>query len=311
MIKNLIDFHTHFPVEQEPHQKLQNKNLAPQVLEYKRELREKWREQFKFGEPETEHPGNDVQVKRWRKELEDHDIQKIVFVTGGGNQSLHDILEGNRDKFIGFAHHDLSEDGALEKLQYAVQELGLSGYKWFGPLMRKPFDSPDLKGFWTYMNDNKIPCLIHFGVFGGPGGTVHHPYINPLTMANVVQTYTDIPFVFPHFGAGYWQELLHLAWSSPNVHVDSSGSNDWVRWMPYPLTLTDLFRKAYETIGPSRMIFGTDSNGFPRGFARRYLDLQEAACNTVGMSEGDMQLFFGENAKRILKLEDAKPVEIE
>jgi uncharacterized protein len=307
MISNVIDFHAHFPVDFEPHKQL--RQLHPGVLEYQKELRKKWRQQFKFEDPvSAPHPGNDVQAERWRTELEKNSVQKIVWVTGGGNEVLSKIVAANKDKFIGFAHHDLSGDNVLEQLQYAVEQLGLSGYKWFGPLMSKPFDAPELRPFWTYLSDNKIPCLIHFGVFGGPGGIVSHDCINPLSIARVVQEYVDIPFVFPHFGAGYWQELLHLCWSSPNVHVDSSGSNDWVRWMPYPLTLQDLFKKAFETIGPKRMIFGTDSNDFPRGFARRYLDLQEAACNNVGMSKADMELFFGGNAIRILKLTDAAPV---
>ncbi len=307
MIRNIIDIHVHFPAKQEP----RKRDVAPAVLEYQRALRVKWREQFKFEEPETEHPGDEVQEQRWLQQMEDHHIQHINFVTGGGNEKLAALVKRHPDKFTGFAHHDLSEDGAAEKLQYAVEELGLHGYKWFGPLMRKPFDAPELKPFWTYMNDHKLPCLIHFGVLGGPGGTVYHPYINPLTIANVVQNYVDIPFIFPHFGAGYWQELLHLAWSSPNVYVDGSGSNDWIRWMPYRLTLQDLFQKAYETIGPTRIIFGSDSSDFPRGFAKRYLDLQEAACHNIGIPKADMQLIFGGNAARILRLKNPKPVIIE
>lgn len=308
MIKNIIDIHAHFPVEKEPFSS--QITMHPKILAYQKELRSDWRKKFKFNELETNYPGNDVQVERWRTEITNNQLQKMVFVTGGGNQVLADLVSKNKDMFIGFAHHDLSDDGAFDILKHAIEELGLSGYKWFGPLMRKSFDAPELKPFWTYMNDRKLPCLIHFGVLGGPGGIVSHPQINPLSIQNVVQTYVDIPFIFPHFGAGYWQELLHLAWSSPNVHVDSSGSNDWVRWMPYQLTLEDLFRKAYETIGPSRMIFGTDSNGFPRGFAKRYLDLQETACHTIGMNEEEMKLFFGGNAARILKLGSPQPVMI-
>lgn len=307
MIRNLIDIHIHFPANQpRPH-----RDVHPAVVEYQKELRTRWREQFKFGDPETVHPGDEVQEERWLEQMDLNHIQHINFVTGGGNEKLAALVKRHPDKFTGFAHHDLSDDGAYEKMKYAHEELGLHGYKWFGPRMRKSFDAPELKPFWTYLADHKLPCLIHFGVLGGPGGVVYHPYINPLTIANVAQTYTDIPFVFPHFGAGYWQELLHLAWSAPNVHVDGSGSNDWIRWMPYPLSVESLFRKAYETIGPRRIVFGSDSSDFPRGFAKRYLDIQEAACNNIGMSKADMQLIFGGNAARILNLKNAKEVIIE
>lgn len=310
MIENVIDIHAHFPVKHEPFR--EHRKVNPKVLAYQQLLRKKWRENFKFEDEhtETDHPGNEKQSERWQEELKTNRIQKNVFVTGGRNEVLADIVKKSNNQFIGFAHHDLSSEGAYEKVKDAVEKLGLKGYKWFGPLMRKPFDSPDLEPFWEYLNKHKLPCLIHFGVLGGPGGVVTHPYINPLTMQNVVQKYVDIPFIFPHFGAGYWQELLHLAWSSPNVYVDSSGSNDWVRWMPYKLSLENLFEKAYETIGPERMIFGTDSCRFPRGFSKRYLDIQEVACNNIGMSKKDMQLFFGGNAARILKLEDALPVKV-
>ncbi|MEM6429698.1 MAG: amidohydrolase family protein, partial [Deinococcota bacterium] len=93
-----------------------------------------------------------------------------------------------------------------------------------------------------------------------------------------------------------------LCWSLPNIYVDSSGSNQWVRWMPYELTLEHLFAKAYETFGPERMLFGTDSNAFPRGFAERYLQDQLRICYQHNFPEADIALFFGGNAKRLLKL---------
>jgi predicted TIM-barrel fold metal-dependent hydrolase len=72
--------------------------------------------------------------------------------------------------------------------------------------------------------------------------------------------------------------------------------------MPYPLTLEDLFRKAFETIGPERVVFGSDSNAFPRGFAVRYLQDQLRACYTLNLPEADVALVFGGNAARLLGL---------
>ncbi|WP_276207013.1 amidohydrolase family protein [Natranaerobius trueperi] len=83
----------------------------------------------------------------------------------------------------------------------------------------------------------------------------------------MARSYPNMPIIIPHFGAGYLQEVLHLAWSLPNIYVDSSGSNQWLDWMAYDLELKDIFNKSLKTLGPERMIFGTDSSWFPRGFS--------------------------------------------
>ena len=89
--------------------------------------------------------------------------------------------------------------------------------------------------------------------------------------------------MIPHFGIQHVQEVLFLMWACPNVVVDTSGSNQWVRYMAQRLTLEDLFRRFYETMGPDRIIFGSDSSWFPRGFARRYLADQLRICWEMGM----------------------------
>lgn len=72
--------------------------------------------------------------------------------------------------------------------------------------------------------------------------------------------------------------------------------------MPYPLTLEGLFRMFRETVGPSRILFGTDSSWFPRGFASRYLDDQYRAAWTAGFTDEEMRAVFAGNAARLLRI---------
>ncbi|MDF2675570.1 MAG: amidohydrolase, partial [Clostridiales bacterium] len=65
--------------------------------------------------------------------------------------------------------------------------------------------------------------------------------------------------------------------------------------MPYPLTVKDLFRKYYETIGSKRIIFGTDSSWFPRGFVRQYFEEQMKDCVELGMYDRDIENIFRDN----------------
>ena len=147
----------------------------------------------------------------------------------------------------------------------------------------------------------KIPVLIHFGPLRYEG-IVAGPNINPLVLQDVARAFPDVPFVVPHFGCGYPRELLHLMWVCGNVYVDTSGSNEWMRWMPYALDLRALFAKFLGTVGAQRIIFGTDSSWFPRGFARRYLEVQLEACRELGLGDGDLRLIFAGNAARLLGL---------
>jgi uncharacterized protein len=241
----------------------------------------------------------DALADRWAGEVDRAGLRWIVFVTGQTNDVLAGVVRRHPDRFIGFAHHALGP-GAGEELRRAVDELGLRGYKLLGPRTEVPFEDPSVRDVWEFCAERALPVLIHFGFLGRGGGVVQHPRMSPLSLFEVARDFPEIPFVVPHFGAGYWQELLALCWSLPNIHVDTSGSNQWMRWMPYPLTLEDLFRKAFETIGPERVLFGTDSNAFPRGFAHRYLEEQLRVCYTLNLPEDDIARVFGGNAAELL-----------
>jgi len=72
--------------------------------------------------------------------------------------------------------------------------------------------------------------------------------------------------------------------------------------MPYDLSLKDLFRKALETIGVDRLIFGTDSSYFPRGFSVEYLREQLKICYDLGLPDTSIQRIFHDNAAELLRL---------
>ncbi len=282
-------------------------NSEGPLAEYARERRRRHR--LEWGVPEPEYDDLETEegkrefARRWRLEAEKNDLERVVFVTGGGNDNLADVVNAWPEVFIGFAHHSPSQKEAHQELRRAVDELGFRGYKIIAPVMDIPFDHPDLDPLWRFIADRGLPVLIHFGLLGTGGGVVYHPNINPLVLATTAHRYPDIPFVIAHFGCGYWGELLQLCWGYPNIYIDTSGSNQWMRWMPYPLTLEDLFRKAYETVGPERIVFGTDSSWFPRGFARHYLEEQLRVCRQLRMKEDEIELIFAGNARRLLGLD--------
>lgn len=262
--------------------------------------REKWFKAWNFPKPE---PLDDVDQlgELWYQEANRYSIDKIVFVTANGNENMLRVVSKHPDRFIGYAHHDPAQANAAEELEKFIKA-GLKGYKILGPKVSVPLNDRSLYPVWEVANHYGIPVLVHFGILGAAGGIAYHVNINPLIIHDVAKQFSRIRFIVPHFGCGYVFETLNLCWACPNVYVDTSGSNQWTRWMPYELNLEMLFRKYRETIGPERIIFGTDSSWFPRGFCKTYLDEQVRAMIHVGFSDDEIDRVLYTNIAEILGL---------
>ena len=125
-----------------------------------------------------------------------------------------------------------------------------------------------------------------------------------MSIAQVTRRFPKVNFIVPHFGCTYMGDLLQLCWTRPNVWVDTCGSNQWIRWMPFQLTLEDVMRKFLETVGSERLIFGTDSSWFPRGFAYIYLEEQQKIMRFLGLGEEQMRAVLYGNIASLLKVSD-------
>ena len=263
----IIDAHSHFPVEDQDSKKMENfaKTMAsPEKLEELRKLGEK---------------GEDGPTK--------------------AQQQWRSAWGFSRPKALGLSDKELADKWAADKLEAAAQK-NLKGYKVLAPLHDKPITSTELYPLWEVCADYGLPVLIHFGILGAGGGISHTENINPAILESVAKEFPGVNFIIPHFGCGYPRELLFLGWVCENIYVDTSGSNQWMRWMPYQFDLKIAFRKFYKTFGPERIIFGTDSSWFPRGFAIQYLQEQFKAVRFMGIPEREIELIFAKNIARLL-----------
>ena len=125
-------------------------------------------------------------------------------------------------------------------------------------------------------------------------------FSNPVDLHAVALRYPEVPIIVPHFGAGYFREALMLADQCANVYLDTSSSNHWMRYETGHLTLREVFRHALEVAGSKRLLFGTDSSFFPRGWQHAIFEDQAKALYEIGTSEADARAIFGENLLRIL-----------
>jgi uncharacterized protein len=125
-------------------------------------------------------------------------------------------------------------------------------------------------------------------------------FSNPVDVHAIALRYPEVPIIVPHFGAGFFREALMLADQCSNVHLDTSSSNHWMRYQAGHLTLREVFKHALEVAGPKRLLFGTDSSFFPRGWHQTIFEDQAKALYEIGTSEADARAIFGENLLRIL-----------
>ena len=309
----VIDFHAHFPTtnwtkwatswRRRLAEKYGEEN-AQLLIEQSVRDREEMRRLWGFAPPESEMRSDEEQAAKWVADLDMKGVERVNFMTGGGNDNLAKMVRLYPDKFSGFAHHSIFSEDATSELERAVKKLGLKGYKVIASSQTRSIDDKSAYPVWEMAEKLGIPVIIHFGVLGGGGGpALDLRNMNPLTLWEVAKMFPRIPFVVPHFGAGYLRELLLLCWSCPNVYIDTSGSNRWMRWMPFEIDLRGLFRKAIKTVGPDRLIFGSDSSYFPRGFSVPYLRAQLKACRSIGLEEESIEKIFCKNAAKLLKLD--------
>jgi len=90
-----------------------------------------------------------------------------------------------------------------------------------------------------------------------------------------------------------------LADSCPNVFLDTSSSNSWMRYEGYDLK--SLFRRVLDVLGASRLLFGTDSSYFPRGWNYEIYEAQSRALLDLGISSSDARMILYDNLTGIFE----------
>ena len=83
-----------------------------------------------------------------------------------------------------------------------------------------------------------------------------------------------------------------------NIWFDTSSSNSWIDLNP-GLTLKDVFARSLDVVGSRRLLFGTDSSFFPRGWQRGVYDRQVEILTDLGLSADDRHAVLHGNFERI------------
>ena len=127
-------------------------------------------------------------------------------------------------------------------------------------------------------------------------------WANPIDVVPAADAHPSVRFVIPHFGAGFFREALMAGTQCENVFLDTSSSNSWMLTQEAARTLADVYDRALDVFGPTRLLFGTDSSTFPRGWRADVLEAQQEALKACHVSAADQDRIFSGNAERLLGL---------
>jgi predicted TIM-barrel fold metal-dependent hydrolase len=263
-------------------------------------------------ELQWDDPGTpEALAERWIRELDAHGVGRVALIASvpGDEESVAAAVARYPNRLVGFFMLDPSAPNAADRARRAIEELGLRGLCLFPAMNHVPLDDGRVQQVIEVAAARPgVAVFVHCGVLSvgvrrrlGLPSTFDLRLGDPLGVARLALAYPNLPFIIPHLGAGMLREALMAAEACANLHLDTSSSNSWIRYVP-GLTLEAVFKAAIAVAGPRRLLFGTDSSFFPRGWQRGIYDAQKAAIASLGLPEADETLIFGGNFDRLFEL---------
>ena len=233
----------------------------------------------------------------WIDELDKYGISAIGMMIG---KESWDEFNGARKRFpgrfLGYANIDPAVEDAVDMVKRAGED-GFQGIKLYPSSWKMPVYDERVYPVYEEALKQKLLVIAHFGITIGTQANLR--FGNPLDIQKPAHDFPDLNFMIAHFGAGFFREVLMLMYQTENVYMDTSGSNSWMKYLPYDLSIPKIFEKALKAGGPKRIVFGTDSSFFPRGFRYNILEEQYNAvrsiCPQFCYSEDDVDLIFRKN----------------
>jgi uncharacterized protein len=256
-----------------------------------------------------EAPGRaDALADRWVAELDRHHVSRAALIASVPDDaaSVAAALERHRGRFVGFFMVDPTQPDAAENARRAIDRDGMRGLCLFPAMHRFSVQDERARGMFDLAASKPgTAVFVHCGVLSvgvrkklGLPSPFDIRFGNPLDLHAVALSHPRVPVIVPHFGAGLFREALMVGDLCPNVLFDTSSSNGWVQYHP-GLTLAAVFRQALAVVGPDRVLFGSDSSFFPRGWVKDVYEQQSSALDQIGASAEVRDKVFGGNFDRV------------
>ena len=256
-----------------------------------------------------EAPGTaEALADRWVRELDRARVSRAAIIASipGDAGSVAVAVRRHPRRFVGFFMADPTHPDSASLATDALDSGGSRAICLFPAMHRFPiYDDRVCRLFDLAAARPGTAIFLHCGVLTvgvrgklGLASPFDIRYGNPLDLHALALAYPTVPVIIPHFGAGLFHEALMVADLCANVRLDTSSSNGWVKYH-HGLTLSGVFQQALSVVGADRLLFGSDSSFFPRGWVSSVFEQQSSALDEIGATVEVREKIFGGNFDRL------------
>jgi predicted TIM-barrel fold metal-dependent hydrolase len=244
---------------------------------------------------------------RWVAELDRHGIARASLIASipGDEPSVRTAVMRHPARFVGFFMFNPAAGDVRGRLEPALEGRHLRVVALFPAMHRYRLDDPSVDAVFEVAASAGAVVFVHCGVLTvgvrkrlGLPSPFDLRLGDPLAVATVAARHPAVPVIIPHFGAGFLREALMAVDQCANILLDTSSSNGWMKYYP-GLTLDAVFQQALAVAGPDRLLFGTDSSFFPRGWQKPVHDAQVAALAAARATLDARSRVMGSNFMRL------------
>jgi predicted TIM-barrel fold metal-dependent hydrolase len=247
----------------------------------------------------------------WKEELDRHEVAAAMLMASvpGDEDSIAAAVAAYPDRIFGGFFLNPTQPDAETRVRRALDELKLRVVCLFPAMFHFSMaESEGARAAVALASERPgTAVFVHCGALSvgarkklGLPSRFDLRYSNPLDVYKLAAEFPAARFIIPHFGGGMLREALMLADLCPNVYLDTSSSNNWMRYEG--LDLAAVFKRALAVAGHERLLFGSDSSFFPRGWVSEIFAAQLNALLEAGVSDEQAQAILGGNLRRILQV---------
>jgi predicted TIM-barrel fold metal-dependent hydrolase len=256
-------------------------------------------------------PGTPTELgDRWIAELDRHGISRAALLASipGDSVSVAEAVAHHPHRFVGFFMHNPTGLDSAAVLERSLKDYEMRAICLFPAMHGYRLDDESVEPVFRAAADHGAAVFAHCGVLTvgvrkklGLPSRFDLRLGDPLALAHMALGFPQVPVIIPHFGAGFFREALMAADQCPTIHFDTSSSNNWIRY-DGGQTLDGVFQNALAVAGASRLVFGSDSSFFPRGWQAGIYEQQQRVMGSLGVSVADRDAIFGGNFNRLFPL---------
>lgn len=248
---------------------------------------------------------------KWVIEMDRHGVSRaaVVSMMPGDEVSVSSALRIYPDRFIGIASVNPFLAVAEELVEHAAVEWGFRGIMLYPSMYKCSLANERLYPIYRIARKHRMVVYAHMGRlrlaarrWWGLPDVYDWRYADPADLHQPAADFPTVQFVVVSFGCGTLPQLLKIGLQCPNVHVDTSSSNNWLLDQSEFSDLSHAFERTVEVFGPGRILFGSDSDFFPRGWRIPVLQEQSEILDRLGLSSHAKQAILGENAKTLFRI---------